>query len=184
MAKQHEYYIKYDSNGAAVIGQLTISAKKLSEAVSAAQTNIKKSFSSITRTFAASSIALNNGVRGLEQLAEPAMEFDEAMRTANTMAGKGAEGFEKLKDQIKELSKEVPIARDVLANGLYQAISNGVPEDNWMSFLEQSARSSVGGIADLGEVVKVTSTVIKNSYICEQKFYKYSTKIHRFYGYI
>lgn len=45
------------------------------------------------------------------------------------------------------------MARDVLANGLYQVISNGVPENNWISYLEASSRSAVGGIADLGQVV-------------------------------
>ena len=54
------------------------------------------------------------------------------------------------------------MARDQLANGLYQVISNGVPENNWIEYLQASAKASVGGIADLGEVVKVTSTVIKN----------------------
>lgn len=59
-------------------------------------------------------------------------------------------------------SKSIPVVRDELANGLYQVISNGVPEDNWIAFLQKSAKASVGGIADLGETVKVTSTIIKN----------------------
>ncbi len=45
---------------------------------------------------------------------------------------KGQKEFEQLKDHVKALSKEVPVARDALANGLYQVISNGVPESNWM----------------------------------------------------
>ena len=89
-------------------------------------------------------------------------EFNKAMREANTMAGKDAAGFKKLKGQVAELSKEIPIARDQLANGLYQTISNGVPENNWLSFLEASARSAVGGLADINKVVGVTSTLIKN----------------------
>lgn len=84
------------------------------------------------------------------------------MKAANTMAGKNAEGFANLKGQVADLSKTLPIARDELANGLYQVISNGVPEDNWIDYLNKSAKASVGGIADLGETVKVTSTVIKN----------------------
>lgn len=88
--------------------------------------------------------------------------FGTAMRVANTMAGKNAEGFAKLKNQVAELAKNVPVARDELANGLYQVVSNGVPENNWLNFLNTSAKASVGGIADLGETVKVTSTVIKN----------------------
>lgn len=88
--------------------------------------------------------------------------FGGAMAATNTMAGKSGDDFAKLKEQVAELSHEVPVARDELANGLYQVISNGVPEDNWIAFLNKSARASVGGIADLGETVKVTSTIIKN----------------------
>jgi len=89
-------------------------------------------------------------------------DFNKAMRVVNTMAGKDAEGFDALTDKVADLSKEIPIARDELANGLYQVISNGVPEDNWIDFLNKSAKSSVGGIADLGQAVTVTSTIIKN----------------------
>ena len=78
------------------------------------------------------------------------------------MAGKSGEDFARLKGQVAELSKSIPVVRDELANGLYQVISNGVPEDNWIAFLQKSAKASVGGIADLGETVKVTSTIIKN----------------------
>jgi len=84
------------------------------------------------------------------------------MRQVNTMANKDAAGFDEMKAQVAELSKTIPLAREELAEGLYQTISNGVPEDNWLTFLEQSAKSSVGGLADLGETVKVTSTIIKN----------------------
>lgn len=99
---------------------------------------------------------------GLNSLTAEAGAFDAAMRAANTMAGKDAAGFRELSGDVADLAKRVPIARDALANGLYQTISNGVPEDNWVAFLEKSARSAVGGMADLGQVVGVTSTLIKN----------------------
>ena len=98
----------------------------------------------------------------LNSVTEESRSFGAAMKAANTMAGKDAAGFERLKGQVADLSKSIPMARDALANGLYQVISNGVPEDNWINYLETSARSAVGGIADVGEVVKVTSTIIKN----------------------
>lgn len=98
----------------------------------------------------------------LQDITADSRAFGGAMRVANTMAGKNAEGFAKLKNQVAELAKNVPVARDELANGLYQVVSNGVPENNWLNFLNKSAKASVGGVADLGEVVKVTSTVIKN----------------------
>lgn len=98
----------------------------------------------------------------LQDITADSRAFGAAMKAANTMAGKNAEGFAKLKNQVAELAKNVPVARDELANGLYQVVSNSVPENNWLNFLNKSAKASVGGVADLGEVVKVTSTVIKN----------------------
>lgn len=98
----------------------------------------------------------------LNDITAESRSFGGAMAAANTMAGKSGEEFAKLKDQVAELSHEVPIARDKLANGLYQVVSNGVPENNWITFLNKSARASVAGIADLEETVKVTSTIIKN----------------------
>lgn len=98
----------------------------------------------------------------LQDITADSRAFGAAMKAANTMAGKNAEGFANLKGQVADLSKTLPIARDELANGLYQVISNGVPEDNWIDYLNKSAKASVGGIADLGETVKVTSIVIKN----------------------
>lgn len=98
----------------------------------------------------------------LQDITADSRAFGAAMRVANTMAGKNAEGFAKLKNQVAGVAKNVPVARDELANGLYQVISNSVPEDNWIDFLNKSAKASVGGVADLGETVKVTSTVIKN----------------------
>ncbi len=98
----------------------------------------------------------------LNSVTEESRTFGKAMKAANTMAGKDAEDFGRLKDQIAELSKTIPMAREELANGLYQVISNGVPEDNWLSYLEASSKPAVGGIADVSEVVKVTSTIIKN----------------------
>lgn len=98
----------------------------------------------------------------LQDITADSRAFGAAMKAANTMAGKNAEGFANLKGQVADLSKTLPIARDELANGLYQVISNGVPESNWIDYLNKSAKASVGGIAGLGETVKVTSTVIKN----------------------
>ena len=98
----------------------------------------------------------------VNQVTSESRSFGAAMASANTMAGKSGEELAGMKRQVTELAKVIPIARDELANGLYQVISNGVPEDNWIEYLRSSAEASVGGIADLGEVVKVTSTIIKN----------------------
>ena len=106
--------------------------------------------------------AVNSVSAALQSLTADSNSFAKSMVVANTMAGKGGKDFAALKDSVTELSKEIPLTRDELANGLYQVISNGVPEDNWIDYLRASAKASVGGVADLGEVVKVTSTLIKS----------------------
>ena len=110
--------------------------------------------------------AVSNAVGQLnstfQQITGESNQFTKAMRAANTLAGKDAAGFKALKKDVAELAKELPIARDELANGLYQVISNGVPEDNWLTFLKQTAKASIGGLADLQQAVTVTATLIKN----------------------
>ena len=151
--------------------RVTSVAADLNE-LSAAVTRIKKNTENATSKFVALNQAVQSVTTGFDtiqrlgdklgDLTQETRSFATAMAEANTMAGKDAAGLERMKEQVTALSKEVPVARDALAKGLYQVISNGVPEDNMLSFLEASARSSVGGIADLQKVVTVTSTVIKN----------------------
>lgn len=106
--------------------------------------------------------AFQQMVGDLNQVTAESRTFGAAMAAANTMAGKSGKEFAAMNQQVAGLAEEIPIARDELAGGLYQVISNGVPEDNWINYLRSSAKASVGGIANLGEVVKVTSTIIKN----------------------
>lgn len=106
--------------------------------------------------------AVNQIASQLNSITSESEGFNKAMKEANTMAGKDSAGFKQLKGEVADLAKEIPIARDQLANGLYQTISNGVPEDNWIEFLNTSARSAVGSLADINKVVGVTSTLIKN----------------------
>lgn len=148
--------------------ELTMDAKALQKMLEA-NAKAAKSFQSkyvgsaaFITTFRGISDAVNQLNGALSSLTAESVGFSNAMKAANTMAGKSGEEYERLKDDVAELAKTVPVARDALANGLYQVISNGVPENNWISFLEKSARSSVGGIADIGQVVGVTSTIIKN----------------------
>lgn len=148
--------------------QLTLDAdglrKAMSETVKVAQEFQNKwiNVAAIGTGIRSLSESLSQLTGVLSSVTAESLDFSKAMKAANTMAGKDSEGFEKLKDEVAELSKEIPIARDQLANGLYQVISNGVPEDNWIEYLKTSARSAVGGLADINRVVGVTATVIKN----------------------
>ena len=48
----------------------------------------------------------------LNDITAESRSFGDAMAAANTMAGKSGEEYTKLKDQVAELSHEVPVARD------------------------------------------------------------------------
>lgn len=158
---------KLDGDGKGV-KDLSQNADGLKQAMTAAIVEADKLKSSLinwsqgVQALGAVSNAVSQLNGTLQDITADSRAFGAAMKAANTMAGKNAEGFANLKGQVADLSKTLPIARDELANGLYQVISNGVPEDNWIDYLNKSAKASVGGIADLGETVKVTSTVIKN----------------------
>ena len=168
MAKAVEFRINIKSEDGGVLKRLTVEADGLDDILSEVG-NTAVATGNRLREMADKSLVFDTAVRSIRDLsdmvgglAEPFDSFETAMRSANTMAGKSGDEFEALTGQITELSKNIPLAREELANGLYQVISNGVPEDNWVEFLNKSSRSAVGGIADLGETVTVTSTLIKN----------------------
>ena len=159
--KEIKFSIKLDVDGKEQLVKATAKVGELNEAIK----KTKDPILSMGDAF----MSFNNSCQALEKLRDvlqgitaDSTAFSTAMAQANTMAGKGGEDFARLKNSVSELGKEIPMARDALANGLYQVVSNGVPENNWIDYLRASAKASVGGVADIGEVVKVTSTIIKN----------------------
>nr|DAQ44976.1 MAG TPA: minor tail protein [Caudoviricetes sp.] len=161
MAKEIKFNIKLTVGGKEQVVTATSDLNEMQKSISlvrAAASGMRDSLISFNQGFE----VLRNVSSTFNDLTEESRSFGAAMNAANTMAGKNGEDFAKLKDKVAGLANAVPVAREELANGLYQVISNSVPEDNWITFLQKSAKASVGGIADLGETVKVTSTVIKN----------------------
>ena len=168
MAKEVKFNVRISVDGKDQIVTATTSVNDLRQVMDGAKGSAAKLRDTLLN-YNQSVQVLQNVTNAVSQLTgtlnnvtAESRSFGAAMKVANTMAGKDAAGFEKLKSQVAGLSKTIPMARDALANGLYQVISNGVPEDNWIDYLRTSSRSAVGGIADVGEVVKVTSTIIKN----------------------
>lgn len=168
MAKDVKFNIKLNVDGKNVVVSASTNVKQLADNLGLVKDNVSAADKEFMR-WTQSVMALDSVTNSLRQISdvlntitEDSRSFGAAMKAANTMAGKNAEGFNRLKGQVAELSKTVPLARDELAKGLYQVISNGVPENNWISYLQASSKAAVGGIANLEEVVKVTSTVIKN----------------------
>ena len=168
MSNTVEFHIKIKGEGSNVLHDLTVEATGLDDIIAQVGENASQTGERL-KAMAAKSMVFDGITDSLKTLKDivgdivaPFDSFEKSMRAVNTMAGKGEADFEGLTDKVKELSANIPLAREELANGLYQTISNGVPEENWMSFLEQSSKSAVGGLADLGQTVTVTSTLIKN----------------------
>ena len=168
MSNTVEFHIKIKGEGSNVLHDLTVEATGLDDIIAQVGENASQTGERL-KAMAAKSMVFDGIISSLTTLkgivgdiVAPFDSFEKSMRAVNTMAGKGEADFEGLTDKVKELSANIPLAREELANGLYQTISNGVPEENWMSFLEQSSKAAVGGLADLGQTVTVTSTLIKN----------------------
>ena len=168
MAKEVTFKLNLRVDGKDVVKKVTMDIGELQKAIGNAKTESDKlrdsliKYNQINETVRSVSDGFAQLSGYLNDVTEESRSFGGAMAAANTMAGKSGQELANLKDQVSELTGKIPIARDELANGLYQVISNGVPEDNWITFLDKSARASVGGLADLGETVKVTSNIIKN----------------------
>lgn len=168
MAKNIDFEIRINGGGAAELRRVSEAAHGAGRAVDEIGRSAESATSGL-RKMADESIGLSscvtalNSLKGLvSDMVAPYNSFETAMARANTMAGTSGKEFDDLTGKIKSMSREIPMLREELANGLYETVSNGVPKDNWISYLEASARTAKGGCADLGQTVSVTATLIKN----------------------
>lgn len=113
--------------------------------------------STLTRKFRNFSI----GVAAFGALNYASAQFEESMNRVNTMAGLSQSELMKLKSGVSDLSSEIPILRNEIAGGLYDALSANVPKENILSFIEDSSKAAIAGNADLSTVIKSTSSIIK-----------------------
>ncbi len=88
--------------------------------------------------------------------------FEDSMRKANTMMDLSDPKFKQITQNIRDIAADSNIARTQLSEGLYETVSNGVPENNWVQYLSDSTKTAIGGQAELGTVVSVTAGIIKN----------------------
>ena len=162
-----DFEISIRDAGSGALRTVSVAAKKADEAIAQITQSASKAEGGL-RNMAGASIVLEAGIKSIQTLQgviggaiSQYNSFDTAMRRANTMALQSGEAYDKMRGQIVSMSREIPLVRDELANGLYEVVSNGVPEDNWIGFLDRSARAAVGGCADLGTTVGTTATIIK-----------------------
>ena len=80
--------------------------------------------------------------------------LDAQIRETLTLFGSGGTGvvtkqFDEMRDGIFEVSEAVGVLEQGVSEGLYQALSAGVPRDNVFDFLETAQKAAVGGGIDL-----------------------------------
>jgi len=89
--------------------------------------------------------------------------YSMKLAEVSTLLPPGVSGFERYDDSVKALAVSAGQATDVVAQGLYQALSSSVPEDNVLSFMKKAADLSVGGVTDLKTSVDGLTNVM-NAY--------------------
>jgi TP901 family phage tail tape measure protein len=93
-----------------------------------------------------------------------AQQVSSGLREVVTLTGlTGSEAdaaFEDFRKGVSGLSTELGIAQDVLINGLYNALSAGVPKDNVFDFMEVASRAAIAGVTDTNTAVDGITTVL------------------------
>ena len=91
-------------------------------------------------------------------------ELSGALREVVTLTGEtGAQAdvsFGEFQDGVRNVSRELGLAQDVLTGGLYSALSAGVPRENAFTFLETAGKAAIAGVTDTETAVDGLTTVI------------------------
>lgn len=92
------------------------------------------------------------------------LDVESGLREVVTLTGQtGDEAdatFERFKTQVRELSGEVGVAQSTLVDGLYQALSAGVPQETAFDFLQVASKASIAGVTDVETAVDGITTVL------------------------
>jgi TP901 family phage tail tape measure protein len=100
---------------------------------------------------------LKDGVTGAEELNKA---LGEVVSLTGTTGEEAAKNFGDFKTTVQDVSREFGIAQAVLTDGLYNALSAGVPKDNALEFLQVASAASIAGVTDVNTAVDGISTVI------------------------
>lgn len=100
---------------------------------------------------------------GLGAAVKTAADFSHSMARVNTMLEIGQDANKLYGAGVKRLAVQVGQSTDIIAEGLFQALSAGVEQKEVMGFLDVAAKAAVGGFTDLNVAVDGTTSVL-NAY--------------------
>ncbi len=92
-----------------------------------------------------------------------AYEFNKQIAEISTMANFSAKEIKNLKSEVNSLAAELGVTSKELNQGIYNALSAGVPKDNVLEFIKIAAKAAVAGVATVDVSVKGLMAVI-NAY--------------------
>lgn len=91
-------------------------------------------------------------------------ELSGALREVVTLTGETGTAadvsFGEFQSGVRDVSRELGLAQDVLTGGLYSALSAGVPRENAFTFLETAGKAAIAGVTDTETAVDGLTTVI------------------------
>ncbi len=105
-------------------------------------------------------LAVSGAVAGIAGLAIQSANFNKEVARAATMTDKL--GLREMRQGAIELSQEVGRSKSEIADGLYQALSAGVPSDNLFSFVSTASKVAVADGSDVATVVDGLTTVLNS----------------------
>jgi len=153
-----------------IIAKLGLSSKDFSKALGKVEKE-GKSFSTnfasaIKKSFAVAGTAIATfATKGAIDFTNFEKKITEVF-TLIPDAGKDA--FGKLEDGVRSLSVEMGVDLTDAVNGLYQAISAGVPHGSAIDFLKTASKASIAGVSTLETSVGALTTII-NGYGLEME---------------
>lgn len=134
---------------------------KTAAAFSSAAGGAGKMVAAIAAASAAAAVAVGAFVvKGVVDAAA----LDGKLREINTLFGvtgsAGEKNFRQIQSVVKDVSTEVGIAQSTIADGLYQAISAGVPKENALTFMTVASKAAIAGVTDVNTAVDGITTSI------------------------
>lgn len=105
---------------------------------------------------AAGAMAVGIGKRSIDA----AMAFEKSMSNVSTLLDTTTENMETMKNEILNMSTEVPVAIDDLTSSLYDVRSAGISAASAMDVLKTSAILGVAGLGTTKEATNLLTTAI------------------------
>ena len=151
-----------------ILAKLGLDASGLKKGLSEAKGSAEKFGVALGAVVKAGAIAAGAAITAMTMKGvKDFVEFEKKMSEVFTLLpGASQKAMGALTDDMRELARTIGIDTTDAVNGLYQAISAGVPKENAADFLKIAAKAAIAGVSDLETSVGALTTIL-NGYSME-----------------